>query len=55
MVAILALVTALVTLLLRLWDGWDRWHQRRTLPTTHPLDAALRDIAQAVRESGGQV
>ena len=35
------------------FQGWREWHARRQ-PAPHPLEPALRDIAQAMRDSWGQ-
>lgn len=56
MAALGPLLTARLTMIniglaVRTW--WLARRDRRQ-PPAHPLEAALRDIAQAVRESGGQ-
>lgn len=41
---------AIVNLVVALFQGWKEWHQRRH--SGHPLEAALRDVALAIREQG---
>jgi hypothetical protein len=52
--SLLAFATAVVSLLLRLHDTYEKWRTRRpTEPPVlaqHPLAAERRDIAAAIRE-----
>lgn len=41
---------AVVNLAVALFQGWKEWHQRQQ--RGHPLEAALRDVAVAIRERG---
>jgi hypothetical protein len=54
--SLIAFLTGLLALGLRLHDVWDKWRARRhpvvTLVPLHPLDARLADIAAAIRERG---
>jgi len=46
--AVLALALTAINIALALRTAWKEWKQRKEKP--HPLDAALRDIAAAMRE-----
>jgi hypothetical protein len=46
----LNVILALVNIAVALYQGWREWRTRRQ-PEPHPLEPALRDLAQAVREA----
>lgn len=47
---LLNVALAIVNIVLALFQGWKEWHEHRQL--SHPLEAALRDVALAIRERG---
>lgn len=48
----LAAILTIINIGLALRNVYKEWHARNR-PVTHPLEPALRDIAQAIRDGSG--